>query len=253
MDDRDRRELFVLRGYAATATLLLAVFTLGAFRQPPPRSTGERRERFKEIDVERINVIEPNGTIRLAISNKARFPDPVVGGKSYALRSGPKRAGMIFFNDEGNENGGLVYAARKEQTGFDATASLTFDQFNQDEAVALSYDDRPGRRTAGLTISDRSERPIQPCADSVFRAMQTADTVQRGRAVARLRSVCAAELAGTPRISLGTAAKASRVVLSDRAGKARLRLSVDSLGAPSLEFLDTTGQVTSRLPGPQKK
>ena len=38
------------------------------------------------------------------------------------------------------------------------------------------------------------------------------------------------------------------VNLSDRDGKPRIRLMVDSLGTPSLEFLDATGRVTSRLP-----
>jgi hypothetical protein len=42
--------------------------------------------------------------------------------------------------------------------------------------------------------------------------------------------------------------KAALVNLSDRNGKTRIRMMVDSLGAPSLEFLDETGKVTSRLP-----
>jgi hypothetical protein len=243
MHDSTKREVLLLRGYAAVATALLAVFSLAAFRQQP------RHERFGVIDVERINVIEPDGTPRLTISDKALFPDPVVGGKAYPLRSGPKRAGMIFFNDEGNENGGLVYAGHKTPAGHDAVASLTFDQFDQDEAVALDYQDVSGRRGAGLTISDRSEHPIQPCADSVSRAMQIADTAQRTRSMARLRGVCATELSAKPRLALGkSAAKGSFVVLSDRDGKPRLRLSVDSLGAPSVEFLDAAGHVTSRLP-----
>jgi hypothetical protein len=36
--------------------------------------------------------------------------------------------------------------------------------------------------------------------------------------------------------------------LSDPNGKPRLRLRVDSLGNPSLDFLDADGAVTSRLP-----
>lgn len=243
MNVRAKRELVLLRLYAGAATVLLAVFSLGAFRQQPGR------QRFGEIDVERINVIEPDGTIRLAISNKARFPDPVVGGKSYPLRSGAKRAGMIFFNDEGNENGGLVYAGQKTTTGYGAVASLTFDQFDQDEAIALGYNDANGRRSTNLTFAERSNRPIQPCADSVYRAMQIADTAERGRRVSRLRGTCAADLASTPRLTLGTStAKASSIVLSDRAGKPRLRLSVDSVGAPRIELLDAAGNVTSRLP-----
>jgi hypothetical protein len=236
-------ELVLLRGYAAAATILLLIFSVGAFRQQP-------RQRFGEIDVERINVIEPDGTIRLAISDKARFPDPVVGGKAYPLRSGARRAGMIFFNDEGNENGGIVYAGRS--TGpreYAASASLTFDQFNQDEAIALGYNDNAGGRGTNLTFSDRSERPIQPCADSAARVMQIVDTSARGRAMARLRAVCASELGGTPRLSLGRSqGKESFIVLSDPTGRPRLRLSVDSLGAPGLEFLDADGRVISRLP-----
>ena len=42
--------------------------------------------------------------------------------------------------------------------------------------------------------------------------------------------------------------KAAVVNLSDRNGKTRIRMMVDSLGTPSLEFLDETGKVTSRLP-----
>jgi hypothetical protein len=36
--------------------------------------------------------------------------------------------------------------------------------------------------------------------------------------------------------------------LADPLGRPRLRLRVDSLGMPSLEFLDANGQVTARLP-----
>jgi hypothetical protein len=42
--------------------------------------------------------------------------------------------------------------------------------------------------------------------------------------------------------------KSSVVDLSDPSGRPRLRLRVDSLGQPSLEFLDAQGAVTMRLP-----
>jgi hypothetical protein len=51
------------------------------------------------------------------------------------------------------------------------------------------------------------------------------------------------------RVYVGRDASKSAVVdLSDRMGRARLRLRVDSVGVASLEFLDEAGQVTSRLP-----
>jgi hypothetical protein len=52
-----------------------------------------------------------------------------------------------------------------------------------------------------------------------------------------------------PRVYLGrTTARAAQIDLSDPNGKPRLRLMVDSLGTPSLEFLDAAGNATARLP-----
>jgi len=38
-------------------------------------------------------------------------------------------------------------------------------------------------------------------------------------------------------------------MLADRKGRARLRLSVDSLGSARIEFLDDSGRVTRSLTG----
>jgi hypothetical protein len=110
-----------------------------------------QKARFTEIDVERINVVEKDGKLRLTISNAERLPQPIIGGKSYPLRggTGAGSGGMIFFNDEGNENGGLAYAGHKTATGYRANGHLTFDQFDQDEAVSFSYTDVDGRSRAG--------------------------------------------------------------------------------------------------------
>jgi hypothetical protein len=42
--------------------------------------------------------------------------------------------------------------------------------------------------------------------------------------------------------------KAAVVNLFDPHGRPRLRMTVDSLGTPSLEFLDQNGKVTARYP-----
>lgn len=61
---------------------------------------------FDEINVHRINVLEPNGTLRMVISDHAKLPGIIVRGKEQPF-SRPQ-AGMIFYNDEGSENGGLI-------------------------------------------------------------------------------------------------------------------------------------------------
>ena len=51
----------------------LGVLLLGAFTQKTDKT------RFDEIDVERINVIEKNGLVRLVIANREKTPGPIRG------------------------------------------------------------------------------------------------------------------------------------------------------------------------------
>src|SRR5690242_2854335 len=142
MSEDLRREVRRLRRTTAAAIGLLAVVSVSAFVQ------ARAPTKFDEIDVQRINVREPDGKLRLTISNHARLPEVVVGGKSYPLRGGTgvQSAGLIFFNDEGNEDGGLVWAGRRTGDAHQASAALTFDQFDQDETLSLGYGDRNRKR-----------------------------------------------------------------------------------------------------------
>src|SRR5207245_5944973 len=123
-------------GVVALGTLACAL-ALAAFTQ------ATRRPHFQEIDVERINVVEPDGKLRLTISDAARSPGWVFHGKPYPGR--PKGAGLIFFNDEGEEDGGIGFGGRKVDGKVRAYGEIAFDRYEQDEAVTLSYDEREGR------------------------------------------------------------------------------------------------------------
>src|SRR6202166_1528966 len=68
---------------------------------------------FTELDVQRINVREPDGTLRMTISNSATAPGLIFKGKEHPF---PNRqaAGILFFNDEGTETGGLLFGGAKK-------------------------------------------------------------------------------------------------------------------------------------------
>lgn len=70
---------------------------------------------FDQITVHRINVVEPDGTLRRVISNHDKLPGIIVHGKEKPF-DGPQ-AGVIFYNGEGSENGGLIFGGRKNQKG----------------------------------------------------------------------------------------------------------------------------------------
>ena len=63
-----RRELQLMRIYAARLTGMLALVLVCAAAPPP------KKPKFEEIDVERGNVVEADGKVRMVISNKARSP-----------------------------------------------------------------------------------------------------------------------------------------------------------------------------------
>ena len=242
MPDSVRRELRILRVYGLVATMLLVVFSLSAFKQ------ATQKARFSEIDVERINVVEPDGKYRMVISNKAKSIGPIAYGKPFGYPGGT-RPGIIFFNDEGTENGGLTFGGKTENGKFESGVHLSFDQYNQDQVVVLDYQDENGTRRTGLTFADRADVPIM----ELVAQMDSIKTLPDGPAKDAAQQKVLAPRNGIPlyaeRVYVGrNRAKAAVLRLSDQSGKTRLRLQVDSLGTPSLEFLDAEGKVVSRFP-----
>lgn len=245
------RDVRFLKRYAIASTTLLAVAALAAFARPArdasERPSIARREKFTEIDVERINVVEPDGKYRMVISNRPRSIGPIYKGKPFGYAGGD-RPGIIFFNDEGTENGGLTFTG-KDSAGVRASTHMSFDQFNQDQVLNLDYNEGGGRRLVGISMLDRRSDNIYDFVarrDSI-RAIR--DSAARAAAFARL----VAPRDGVPiqaqRVFLGrNPAKEALLLLSDPNGKPRVRIAVDSTGAPSIELLDAAGRVTSRLP-----
>src|SRR5215813_6727368 len=144
-----RRRLRVLE-ICCAATLLIAIgAAASAFRQPAAPAS------FGEITAERINIVDANGTLRLVISNKDRMHPGVLDGKT--LDRPRPVAGFLFFNDEGDEVGGLTVTGREADGRRNADAILAFDQLKQDQTIGLTYHENDGQRTAGLQVWDRSD------------------------------------------------------------------------------------------------
>ncbi|MBP9106882.1 MAG: hypothetical protein KBF56_09000, partial [Gemmatimonadaceae bacterium] len=200
-------------------------------------------------DVERINIVEPDGKLRMVLSNRPRSIGPIYKGKPFGYAGG-SRPGIIFFNDEGTENGGLTFDGKTGPDGkYRASSGFSFDQFNQDQILYFQYNDDNGVRRTGFTIADRANADIYDMVVERDSIMKLPEGAVRNEALQKW----AAPRNGVPlmaqRIFVGRDPARNAIInLSDPNGKPRLRLKVDSLGAASLEFLDATGTVTSRIP-----
>jgi hypothetical protein len=234
IDEKTRRDVRFLKMYAVGSTLAFTVLAVSAFRQAPEPT------KFEEISVERINVIEKDGTPRLILSNKARFPGLIIKRKEYPHPR--NQAGMLFFSDEGTENGGLGTSVTTDAQGYRASGQIMFDQYNQDQSVGLSYQDANGRRSAALRVWDRGNIPIEEFYQMVQRVRAMPDGPEKTREMEKL-SVGTATRLVAGRLPDSTSA----VVLSDAEGKPRLRLVVEAQGTARIEFLDATGKVVKTL------
>jgi len=205
----------ILVGYSTVVTTLLAAFTLAG--SAAARGQG-RVQQFDEIDVHRINVREPDGTLRMVISNHARLPGVIVRGKENPRVDRPY-AGMLFYNDEGTENGGLVFGGRRNANGevVDAGVALSFDRYGgNSQFIQLAGVQDSKNHIVGLTISDTD-------------ATST-----------RRRVFIGHDREGVASVSL-----------MDRNGRKRIVLQVTPDGMPSISFLDADGKVVNQL-GPTR-
>ena len=233
-----RREIRFLRLYAVSSSLVLLILCTAAFRQTSTNA------RFDELTVGRINVVDADGKLRLVISNKDRMHPGMMDGK---LIDRPRPvAGLLFFNEEGDEVGGLTFTGREVNGSRRANAGIMFDQFKQDQTIGISYSETDGRRTAGLQVWDRPDQRLSELIDKLNAANKIADPTERQKAVAAARA--SAQPAPRRLFAGKLPDRSATLALSDAAGKPRLTLTVDADGNPRIEFLDETGKVVSRLP-----
>ncbi|MHB1957770.1 MAG: hypothetical protein ACYCO5_01930 [Acidobacteriaceae bacterium] len=191
---------------AVLSTTFAVVLLMGA--------GSHRTKTFDEIQVHRINVVEPDGTLRMVISDRDRMPGIIVKGKEFPKGDRPQ-AGMLFYNDEGTETGGLIFGGHRNEKGeiVDSGGSLTFDKFGGRQIVQLAGVDDKGYRFAGLAVSDNNSRDKN-------RRIWVGRSNGDGAAV---------------------------VSLMDANGRKRIVMQVTADGAASLDFLDANGHVIRSL------
>lgn len=232
--ERDVRFLKIYAVFMTTVTVGLVAtgFTL---------QTGNPQ--FEEIDVERINIVEKDGQLRMVISNKDRQHPGIVNGKVIE-RPYPRPPGMLFFNQLGDEMGGLVFDENSEDGHF---GSLTFDKVRNDQTIGFRHlEGDNGAYEAGLQVWQQPNLPSDIVTEKFEAAMALTDETEKQAAIQSMREN--GELT-TQRLFLGKYRDNSvLLLLSDLAGNPRLRLIVTEDGTPKLEFLDASGKVIESLP-----
>lgn len=193
---------------------------------------------YDEIDVGRINVREEDGRLRVIISNKQRFPGLIVRGEDHP-HPNRKTAGLLFFNEEQTENGGLTFSGRRLDDGT-ATGGghLSFDRYEQDQVIQITHEEAGERRGALFAVNDYPDGSMD--LDAFERADAMPEGPDKVAELKRLRE----RYGGKRRLILGRRPDgASRLTVHDAAGRPRLLLEVAADGASAIRFLDESGKV----------
>ncbi len=223
---------------AGLSPLVLLALAVSAYRGAPSAP--------RELTLERLNIVDPDGRVRLVIANRQRLPEPVLDGVRMAREDG-SAPGILFYNAEGDEAGGLVFDSDTTGGRRAAYGGLMFDRYKQDQTLGLVYQEERGALTSGMQVWDRPNQSYLPTFRQVD-SLRRLPPALRGQAFAQLN---ASGALGAQRVFVGrTPARASELRLSDARGRPRLLVTVDSLGQPSIVFLDAAGRITQRIPTP---
>lgn len=230
------KEVRILKIYALTLTVILSLFLFLSFRS-------DVKQKFQEIDVERINVVEKDGTLKMVISNEARQHSGMMDGKELAKRERP--AGIIFFNGVGDECGGLIFKADKQSAGM----VYSVDQYKNDQVMQLQYSQDVGgdkkNRSYGLKLWDQSDDFPMSAQTKFFDSLAALkNDAVFDKEVARLSD---AGLLSTERLFVGKNNKGEvGLFIRDEKGKPRIRIYVDKKNKTVIEMLDENGQPVAK-------
>ncbi|SFR88096.1 hypothetical protein SAMN05216570_0256 [Dyella sp. OK004] len=224
--------------YAGVLTAVFAVTVLSGFVQAPRAMT------LEQLDVQRINVREPDGTLRLVISNSDKTAGIIIKGKEYP-HPDRKAAGMIFYNDEGTENGGLIFGGEKNKDGTkESHGHLSFDAYEQDQTMALDSHQEGGTRYTKLQFNDYPDYSIL----EEIQLMAAIKDLPKDQQRVRLKAFFDQHGGPTPRMVLGRGSdNGVLLALNDTQGHQRIVMKVAPDGTPSLQMLDSAGKVTGEL------
>lgn len=246
------RELVFLRSFAVTTVIGIVFITSTAFKK-------SGNQKFSEIDVERINIVEKDGTVKMVITNIDRFPngtDKINNRPTNADRK--KRSGMLFFNEEGIEAGGFIYDGRKTKNGHSAGLSLTYDQYDGDQVMQLLTQDmeKDGKRFVSSTLAF-NDRPSKESQLKTMEIMNELEALRKKdpKAMEEKYKVYEAQglIGGVPRIMLGKSRNHNNgLFLFDDKGLPKAMFYVDKENNAKLDFFDEKGNVIASFPEKKK-
>ncbi len=201
----------------------------------------QKSEVIPELNVNRLNIVGEDGNKYVVISSPEHQALGTINGALIDPETTERPVpGLLFFNEEGDEIGGLVF-------GIDSLNSyqmLTFDQRKNDQIMTLRKDeqkiDGQWKKRYGLMLQERSEKPLPEIVSEIRAIEKIEDSAVRAE---KFRNFYSNEEHLAPRrMFLGRTFHGDvGLFLMDKNNKPRVLIYVDPEGNPKIEKIDSTG------------
>lgn len=226
--------------YSGVLTLVFVVTVFWGFLRI-------RNPNFDMITARRINIIEPDGTVRLTISNRADFPGGWIHKKESARPDRRDAAGMLFMSEEGTEQGGLIWGASQLPDGtIENHGHLSLDQYEENQVFAVDAGQEGKDKFSQITITDQGDYPVEEKRSAEDQIGKLPEDKQDDA----WKSFFATHRHDVNRLLLGRARDGSvGLTLRDAEGRVRILINVQPDGKPVLRFLDENGETVGQLTG----
>ena len=214
------------------------------------------RQVLDEISVRRVNIVEDDGRLALVMANSRNLPGGIRDGKQSGQRTGIP--GIIFYNNFGDEIGGLIYPARTLESGYDGGVQLSMDRIKQTgQAVALRHWRSGDYVRSVLEITDYSTERFagdankDPEIGAVLKRLREAGEADQERIFQKEYLPMLGDKGYLAhRVLLGSEGAGKRravLELKDSRSRPRIRIVVDEDDNPRIEILDENGRVVNGL------
>jgi hypothetical protein len=233
-----RREMRFLRCYSLTATLIAAAAFVGVAHAEQQITS------LDTLTVHRINVVDREGKLAVVITSHDDFPAPIVNGKAVKRSSGAEN-GLLFYNERGDEQGGLTWSGIKNADGtYHSDNVLSYDSVTTDQLLQVD-DGNDNGKVYSFMIGWNRPRYDTPEFQSVIDQLQSATTDAQRRAIIAQHP----DLHSATRYLFGyDDTNTAQVMLADGKGHPRIKMYVTPEGEAKLQFLDAGGHVTAQYP-----
>jgi len=237
MENKLEKKINFLMAYAFLSTLFIIFFALSSFRQK------DGIEKLDELIVKKITIVGEDNLPRMVLSNETRQHSGRMNGKEWPKRERP--SGIIFFNNQGDECGGLVYQTKDKDGKIISGMSFTMDNYKDDQVVQILNDEyyANGKSSIerGISINQYSDGTNIDVRNKKLEELEKIkDEKEREQKISELMQ----KEGSVNRLFIGkTRGNSSGLFLAGPDGKPKMMIYVDEKGDPKIQTFNEKGEV----------